>query len=117
LVARPDGHTRQRELFFRLFGISADLHMLHWPLLVFAAWYFANRTELGHIGHLLVVALIVVLCLALYKWVEAPLTAKLRTSLFQSAPRRRNIPIRVPPVFFSDPQGKKKRLAFRQPLS
>jgi peptidoglycan/LPS O-acetylase OafA/YrhL len=59
--------------------------MLHWPLLVFAAWSFANRTELGHIGRLLVVALIVVLSLAPYKWVEAPLTARLRKSLFHSA--------------------------------
>jgi len=59
---------------------SFALYMLHWPLLV-----FANRTELGHIGRLLAVALIVVLSLALYKWVEAPLTSKLRKSLFHSA--------------------------------
>jgi peptidoglycan/LPS O-acetylase OafA/YrhL len=72
--------------WFVLLGQSSfALYMLHAPLLIFAAWNFANRTELGHIGHLTVVAVIVVLSLALYKWVEAPLTAKLRTSLFHSA--------------------------------
>jgi peptidoglycan/LPS O-acetylase OafA/YrhL len=72
--------------WFVLLGQSSfALYMLHWPLLVFTAWYFANRTELGHIGRLVVVALIVVLSLALHKWVEAPLTAKLRKSLFHSA--------------------------------
>ena len=72
--------------WFVLLGQSSfALYMLHWPLLVFATWYFANRAELGPIGRLLVVAVIVVLSLALYKWVEAPLTAKLRKSLFKSA--------------------------------
>ena len=72
--------------WFVLLGQSSfALYMLHWPLLVFAAWSFANRTELGHIGRLLAVALIVALSLALYKWVEAPLTSKLRKSLFHSA--------------------------------
>jgi len=72
--------------WFVLLGQSSfALYMLHAPLLIFAAWYFAGRTELGHIGHLVVVAVIVALSLALYKWVEAPLTAKLRKSLFHSA--------------------------------
>jgi peptidoglycan/LPS O-acetylase OafA/YrhL len=72
--------------WFVLLGQSSfALYMLHSPLLVFAAWYFANRTELGPVGHLVLLALIVVLSLALYKWVEAPLTAKLRKSLFHSA--------------------------------
>jgi peptidoglycan/LPS O-acetylase OafA/YrhL len=59
--------------------------MFHAPLLIYVAWYFAHRTELGHIAHLIVVTAIVFLSLALYKWVEAPLTAKLRKSLFHSA--------------------------------
>jgi peptidoglycan/LPS O-acetylase OafA/YrhL len=72
--------------WFVLLGQSSfALYMLHAPLLIFVAWYFANRAELGHIAHLTVVAVIVVLSLALYKWVEAPLTAKLRKSLFHSA--------------------------------
>jgi peptidoglycan/LPS O-acetylase OafA/YrhL len=72
--------------WFVLLGQSSfALYMLHAPLLIFVAWYFANRAELGHIGRLAVVAGIVVLCLALYKWVEAPLTAKLRKSLLHSA--------------------------------
>jgi peptidoglycan/LPS O-acetylase OafA/YrhL len=72
--------------WFVLLGQSSfALYMLHAPLLIFVAWYFANRTELGHIGHLVVVAVIVALSLALYKWVEAPLTAKLRKELFPSA--------------------------------
>jgi peptidoglycan/LPS O-acetylase OafA/YrhL len=72
--------------WFVLLGQSSfALYMLHSPLLIFVAWYFASRTELGHIGHLIVVAVIVVLSLALYKWVEAPVTAKLRKSWFHSA--------------------------------
>ena len=72
--------------WFVLLGQSSfALYMLHAPLLIFATWYFANRIELGHIGRLAVVAVIVALSLALYKWVEAPLTAKLRKSLFHSA--------------------------------
>jgi peptidoglycan/LPS O-acetylase OafA/YrhL len=71
--------------WFVLLGQSSfALYMLHAPLLIFVAWYFANRSELGHIGHLFVVAAIVALSLALYKWLEAPLTAKLRRSLFHS---------------------------------
>ena len=72
--------------WFVLLGQSSfALYMFHAPLLIFTAWYFANRTELGHVGHLVEVAVIVVLSLALYQWVEVPLTAKLRKSLFHSA--------------------------------
>jgi peptidoglycan/LPS O-acetylase OafA/YrhL len=72
--------------WFLLLGQSSfALYMLHAPLLICAAWYLANRTELGHLGHLLVVIVIVFLSLALYKWVEAPISAKLRKSLFHSA--------------------------------
>jgi len=75
-----------RTYWWRVLGQSSfALYMLHAPLLIFATWYFANRIELGHIGRLAVVAVIVALSLALYKWVEAPLTAKLRKSLFHSA--------------------------------
>jgi peptidoglycan/LPS O-acetylase OafA/YrhL len=71
--------------WFVLLGQSSfALYMLHAPLLIYVAWYFAKRTELGHIGHLVVVTVIVFLSLGLYKWVEAPLTAKLRKSLFHS---------------------------------
>lgn len=72
--------------WFVLLGQSSfALYMFHAPLLIYIAWYFAHRTELGHIAHLVVVAAIVVLSLVLYRWVEAPLTAKLRKSLFHSA--------------------------------
>lgn len=72
--------------WFVLLGQSSfALYMFHAPLLIYVAWYFAHRTELGHIAHLIVVTAIVFLSLALYKWVEAPLTAKLRKSLFHSA--------------------------------
>ena len=72
--------------WFVLLGQSSfALYMLHAPLLIYVAWYFASRTELGHIGHLVVVAAIVALSLALFKWIETPVTAKLRKSLFHSA--------------------------------
>jgi peptidoglycan/LPS O-acetylase OafA/YrhL len=72
--------------WFVLMGQSSfALYMLHAPLLIYVAWYFAKRDELGHIGHLVVVTVIVFLSLALYQWVEAPLTAKLRKSLLHSA--------------------------------
>jgi peptidoglycan/LPS O-acetylase OafA/YrhL len=71
--------------WFVLLGQSSfALYMLHAPLLIYVAWHFAKRTELGHFGHLVVVTVIVFLSLALYKWVEAPFTAKLRKSLFHS---------------------------------
>jgi peptidoglycan/LPS O-acetylase OafA/YrhL len=72
--------------WFVLLGQSSfALYMFHAPLLIFVSWFFANRIELGPVGHLLEVAGIVALSLALYQWVEAPLTAKLRKSLFHSA--------------------------------
>jgi peptidoglycan/LPS O-acetylase OafA/YrhL len=72
--------------WFVLLGQSSfALYMFHAPLLIFASRFFANRIELGPVGRLVEVAVIVVLCLALYQWVEAPLTAKLRKSVFHSA--------------------------------
>ena len=71
--------------WFVLLGQSSfALYMFHVPLLIFASWLFANRVELGPVRHLVEVAVIVALCLASYQWVEAPLTAKLRKSLFHS---------------------------------
>jgi peptidoglycan/LPS O-acetylase OafA/YrhL len=72
--------------WFVLLGQSSfALYMLHAPLLIFAAWYFAGRMELGPVSHFLMVAVIVAISLSLYKWVEAPLTATLRKLLFHSA--------------------------------
>ena len=72
--------------WFVLLGQSSfALYMFHVPLLTFTSWFFANRIELGPVGHLVEIAVIVALSLALYQWVEAPLTAKLRKSLFHSA--------------------------------
>ncbi|MDP9146228.1 MAG: acyltransferase [Acidobacteriota bacterium] len=65
---------------------SFALYMLHAPLMQYVVWKWSDNKSPSHAAKLATVAAIVAISLAMYKWVEAPVTAALRGRFFKPLP-------------------------------
>jgi peptidoglycan/LPS O-acetylase OafA/YrhL len=79
--------------WFVLLGQSSYcLYMLHAPLWDYAQQLSSRYWHFGYVGDLSIILIIVLLSLALYKWVEAPATATLRRVLLPALAQKASAP-------------------------
>ena len=89
ILSLASGGFAARALQFKWFVLlgqsSFALYILHAPLWDYLQWFFAVSVVTNHGFRLVALAGIVALSVALYQWVEAPLTRALRVRLFGPA--------------------------------